>query len=271
MKASSRLKPLSKMSSRLKRANVFRFTSVLFSEANVALSSSDPVACIYSTFIIIFARVVSTGLSPRVVKRAPPTLSQVLNTLNIAHPVTVDKDGITDIEYDRPSGDGEILCSPVFGDIELMETSSCCSVERQEALGMLPGANASGTADAASVGDGQTTVATVDDSPQGGDSASPLSVGKSPPPTPNRMPSQGAAQGRTRAESNAGVGGRSSFSMPAVSPFSQFGDSRDSMTGKLPAGQCAGFLDIVNDVREEYLTIARAAIEVSISCGDMTC
>ena len=183
----------------------------------------------------------------------------------------MNQDGNTDAESNRPLSGGEGWNSPMLGDIELMRTSSSYSTEGRETRGVASDADIqSSKASAASGGEGHTTGSTMDDSQQE-DEGGTACGGKSPPPTPCRMPSQGAEQAVTRVESSASVNGRSSFSMPAVAPFSQFGDSRDQMAGNRLVGQSpTSFLDINKDVREEYLTIARAAIEVSICKGHTT-
>jgi hypothetical protein len=204
---------------------VLRLTHVPFAEANVTSSPTDPVACIFSTFLIIFSRVVSTGLSPPVIRRAPPTLAQVLDSLNIGRPVVMGDDGALTDGVVSSSDIDMTLSSTVLGDIELSE---CVAT----------------TVDGG-VTDGSTTTAT----PPGSNATSDEKSG-----SPARRQSQ-----VVRAESY-GVNLRSSFSMPAQAqvPFSQFGDNKDPSFS-------ADFLDINNDVREEYLMIARAAIEVRIN------
>lgn len=65
---------------RLKRANILRI------QKGTAPPPPSPEASIYSTYLIIFSRVVSSGLRAPTAKRAPPTLSEVMNRLNLHGP-----------------------------------------------------------------------------------------------------------------------------------------------------------------------------------------
>jgi hypothetical protein len=68
---------------RLKKANVLRISS---QRGGQLLSSNSPEASIYSTYLVLFSRVVSSGLRAPTTKRAPPTLSEVITRLNLNHP-----------------------------------------------------------------------------------------------------------------------------------------------------------------------------------------
>lgn len=266
---------LSKVASqgRLKRANVLRLTTVPFAEANVSSSSSDPVASIFSTFLVLFSRVVSTGLSPPVIKRAPPTLAQVLNSLNIAHPVNMTQttDGKTTAEEDGT------WTSPVLGDIEMTRPS----VDMREARGDED--EEGGTdVDQSDIGaDSHGDETTLSTSAPLEDTASSSPVFPSIKPVPLQRAAsadsslsrdtagsgtpKGASTPITRAESHGPTTTRESFSSPAIAPFSQFGDVKEQqqVSGSGRDGEeSLGFRDIISDCREEYLTIARAAIEV---------
>lgn len=206
---------------------MLRLTHVPFAEANVSSSPTDPVACIFSTFLIIFSRVVSTGLSPPVIRRAPPTLAQVLNTLNLARPAVMGDDGVTDGAISTSDID-MTWSSPVLGDIELpgKVTGTTGTVESTEG----------GTTD------GSLTSATLTRSSFAGEEGGTVAGIINP-------------KKAMRAESY-GQNPRSSFSMSSQvpMPFAQFGENKDLSFS-------ADFLDINNDVREEYLMIARSAIE----------
>lgn len=67
---------------RLKRANVLRISS---QKGGMLCSATSPEASIYSTYLVLFSRVVSSGLRAPTTKRAPPTLSEVITRLNLNH------------------------------------------------------------------------------------------------------------------------------------------------------------------------------------------
>lgn len=74
---------ISSLQSRLKRLPMFRGTST--GSAN-ATTPTNPSACVFSAFLVVFTRVVTRGFSVPSVRRAPPTVTQLLDQFQSATP-----------------------------------------------------------------------------------------------------------------------------------------------------------------------------------------